>query len=94
MELNDWMAANKVSDDDIADKIGVSRSYVSRVRRGLANNISLKVALDIWQVTGKTVDLNSMLFSHDREDFRRRWRLTGISRKKPAPKVSRSPEAA
>ena len=94
MDLNEWMDANKVSDDDIANRIGVSRSYISRVRRGMVHNISLKVALDIWMYTKRAADLDSMLFSHDREDFRRRWRLTGIVQKPAAPKVSRSPAAA
>jgi transcriptional regulator with XRE-family HTH domain len=72
MNLADWMNENNISDNDLEKAIGVTRSYVSRIRRGKVEP-NLGVALTIWRYSDRVVDLESMLPHHMRDKFQRRW---------------------
>lgn len=60
MDLPDWQSKHRVDDQELADAVGVTRSYINRVRRGDVNP-SLKIALDIYAYTNKEVELEQLL---------------------------------
>ena len=69
MDLENWMTEHNVFDQMLADEVGVTRPYVSRVRRGLVHP-SLGVALKIWYFTGRAIKLESLLPSQVRRQFK------------------------
>lgn len=50
MDLNQWMTEKKWSDARLAAEIGVSRPFITRIRRG-ERQPSLSVALKLAEVT-------------------------------------------
>jgi transcriptional regulator with XRE-family HTH domain len=56
--LQQHMTETGMKDADLADKVGVDRSMIARIRLGYASP-SLKVAVAIHEVTG--VDMSTML---------------------------------
>ena len=63
MDLATWMDTNKVIDQDVADAVGVTRAYITRIRLR-AVHPNLGNALRVWEFTRKEVDLESMLPSY------------------------------
>lgn len=51
MTLHDYMQANGLRDAELAEKLGVSRPFVSRLRRG-KRKPSLAVAVKLEELTG------------------------------------------
>jgi len=51
MTLHDYMQAHGIRDAELAQKLGVSRPYVSRLRRG-KRQPSLPVAAKLEELTG------------------------------------------
>ncbi len=99
MELEAWMKHNKISDDDLSGAVGISRAYVSRIRRGMVHP-NLGVALDIWYASGFAVEIESMLPAYLRSGARQRRDATdaaleqGNFQTPAAPTASKSPAAA
>lgn len=60
MRLSEFMAANAVSDEDLAAKAGCSRVTISRIRRGVAEP-SLRLAARIKEITKGAVTPNDFL---------------------------------
>ena len=92
MDLQDWMNHNGIGDDELGEQVGSTRSYISRVRRGQVQP-NLALALNIWERSGRVVDLDSMLPEFLRAPYRLRWMPDSV-RKRPARRASKSREAA
>jgi transcriptional regulator with XRE-family HTH domain len=60
MDLTQWMASNGENDQSVADRIGVTRSYVYRVRFGQVHP-SLGVGLALHHLTNGEVPLEMLL---------------------------------
>jgi hypothetical protein len=60
MDLTQWMAANGENDQSVADKVGLTRSYVHRVRHGQVHP-SLGVGLSLHNATRGEVPLEMLL---------------------------------
>jgi transcriptional regulator with XRE-family HTH domain len=60
MDLDTWMQARKLTDQEVADATGLSRGYFNRVRNGVVH-ISLGTALSILAYTDNQVDLERLL---------------------------------
>lgn len=54
MKLSDYMAANGLTDDAVAQRIGRDRSFVTRLRQGRANP-SLRTLQDLASATNGAV---------------------------------------
>ena len=63
MTLSEWMKANGKVDQEIGDALGVTRSYVTRIRAGDVHP-SLGVGLALQEVTGGEVELVNLLPRH------------------------------
>ncbi len=50
-KLSEWMTANEIDDAVMADRLGVSRVSISRIRRGLQRP-SPRLAADLARETG------------------------------------------
>jgi transcriptional regulator with XRE-family HTH domain len=93
MNLETWMSDNKLTDQTVSEAVGVTRSYISRIRYGQVHP-SLGVALAIWDYTGRRIELVSLLPKH--------WRVTppqpvtpvGTPRRPAVRKASKSRAAA
>ena len=91
MDLDTWMQARDLTDQEVADATGLSRGYFNRVRNGVVH-ISLGTALAILDYTDNEVDIESLLPVR-LLPWRpvRSWRATlGTSQKRPARKASKS----
>ena len=91
MDLDTWMQARKLTDQEVADATGLSRGYFNRVRNGVVH-ISLGTALSILDYTNNEVDLERLLPVRLRP-WRpvRSWRATlNTSQKRPARKALKS----
>jgi len=60
MDLPDWQAKHRVDDQELADAVGVTRTYINKIRRGDVNP-SLKTALDIYAYTDRQVELEQLV---------------------------------
>jgi hypothetical protein len=60
MDLATWMTDNKVIDQDVADAIGITRAYLTRIRLRMVHP-NLGTALRVWDYTRREVDLYAML---------------------------------
>jgi transcriptional regulator with XRE-family HTH domain len=60
MKLDDWMAKRRVSDELLANELGVSRATVSRLRRGLQVP-SMRLAARIAEFTKGRVTANDFM---------------------------------
>jgi DNA-binding XRE family transcriptional regulator len=93
MNLETWMNEHGLTDQAVSEAIGVTRSYVSRIRYGQVHP-SLGVALAIWEYSKHQVELISLLPKH--------WRVTppqpvtpvGTPRRPAVRKASKSRAAA
>jgi transcriptional regulator with XRE-family HTH domain len=91
MDLTQWMRTKDVSDQDVADAVGLTRSYITRIRHGQVHP-SLGVALDLHKLSDGQVALEMLLPRALRPKPRQKPK--GTSRKPAAAKASRSREAA
>ena len=69
MRLEDWMRARGVSDEELADRVGVSRASISRIRRSKMN-VSMATAQRIYAATDGAVQPNDL--AHLELSLRRR----------------------
>jgi transcriptional regulator with XRE-family HTH domain len=60
MQLEDYLATKRLSDQAFADRVGVSQSYISRLRRRMVIP-SLETALRIQREVGPELDLLNLL---------------------------------
>ena len=60
MKLSEFMQAQSLSDDDMAEKLGISRATVSRYRRGLVTP-SPEVMKNIVELSGGVITANDLL---------------------------------
>ena len=60
MTLDQYMSARDLRDHDLALKVGVDRSYLSKIRRGLVNP-TWQVICRICEATGGEVQPNDFL---------------------------------
>jgi transcriptional regulator with XRE-family HTH domain len=60
MDLQAWMAAQKITDQKLADAIAVTRPYITRLRAGQVNP-TLVSALKIVDYTKGEVDIRQLL---------------------------------
>lgn len=91
--LESWMKDNGHSDASLADRVGVTRPYISRLRAGDVSP-SLEQALKIFKFTKGEVPLEQLLPGHARPHFTRPVRVRGpkpkgSAQKPPARKASR-----
>jgi transcriptional regulator with XRE-family HTH domain len=99
VDLETWMQNNKLVDQDVADKVGVTRPYVTRIRNGRVHP-NLGVALAIWDMSDGEIDLRQLLPLHMRpkpkppEPVKPPPDASGKPRKQLAPKASKSPATA
>lgn len=56
MTLDQWMAANGRTDTDLAQEVGVSRPFITRIRKG-TRQPSLPVAVKLAQITQLPVEV-------------------------------------
>lgn len=84
LSLHDWMQANNIKDTDLANAIGCTRPYISRIRIGDVN-ISLLMALKIYAFTKQIVPLEQLLPAHARPDFIPLERVRGPKQKELCP---------
>lgn len=96
MDLTTWMKANGENDQSVGDKIGVTRSYVFRVRLGQVSP-SLVIALAIHGFTNGEVELEQLLPRHLRPGVKPSPARASKSdakpdsvRKLPAPRASKA----
>ena len=90
MNLQTWMKTNKLVDQDVADKLGVTRPYVTRIRNRLVHP-NLGVALKIQLISKGEVDLFTLLPSHLDAEFTRLRKGKGTARKPAARTASPEP---
>lgn len=92
MDLVTWMTANNKSTQDIADKIGKTRPYVSRIRRGEVNP-SLSVAMKIVRFTKGEVEIEHLLPRAERPKVKqprgRPRKTPDTAQKRPVTKASK-----
>lgn len=69
LDLTTWMTEKQIIDQDLGDALGVTRSYVNRVRRGEVHP-SLGFALSVHDYTGGEVELRQLLPRHMRPGFK------------------------
>ena len=105
MDLETWMKKNgkgSISEDDqtIADAVGVTRSYITKIRYGRVHP-SLGTALNIWNYTNRDIALESLLPVQLRKQHavapvkpQPAKPAAGKPRKPVARKASRSPASA
>ncbi len=96
MDLATWMIRNDVVDQQLADTIDKTRSYVNRVRNGDVHP-SLGVALAIWDFTNREIPIEQLLPRAQRPKLKQRSlpsRPRGRPRKPPARSTSGSLAAA
>jgi transcriptional regulator with XRE-family HTH domain len=89
VDLAEWMTRNQVSDQALADEIGLTRGYVSRIRRGLVHP-SLGTALALQEVTHGEIALEMFLPHRLRPEAKRKAAVTQ-PRPKPRPKPTGKP---
>jgi transcriptional regulator with XRE-family HTH domain len=82
LDLSEWMTRNQVSDQALADEIGLTRGYVSRIRRGLVHP-SLGTALALQEVTKGEIALEMFLPHRLRPQAER---MTAVTQPKPKPR--------
>jgi transcriptional regulator with XRE-family HTH domain len=96
--LESWMRDNGHNDASLADAVGVTRPYISRLRAGDVSP-SLEQALKIFKFTKGKVPLEQLLPGHARPNFTRPVRIRGPKRKDnvqkpPARRASQSRASA
>lgn len=82
MDLQKWMDKEGASDQKIADLIGLTRGYVSRIRRGLVHP-SLGTALALQEITRNEIELAMFLPHRLRPQA---TRMTAVTQPKPKPR--------
>ena len=82
MDLKTWMEANGVTDQKIAEDVGVSRGYISKIKRGWAN-LTLSTALRIRSFSKGAVDLEQLLPKAERPPTAMAAKPTTSATKKP-----------
>lgn len=92
MDLQKWMDQAGLSDQDLADQIGLTRGYISRIRRGLVH-ISLGTALELQAATRSEIALNMLLPLRLRTQAKRKAAATQ-PKPRPKPPVSKPPRPA
>jgi DNA-binding XRE family transcriptional regulator len=96
MDLTAWMAKHDVTDQSVADAIGVTRPYIYRIRKGEVSP-SLEIGLKLWEHTKRKVDIYQLLPKRLRPALKQPAapeRTRGRPQKLPAPKASRTRAAA
>ncbi len=63
--LGEWMIACQLVDQTVADGVGITRAYLTRVRNGMVHP-SLGTALAIWEYGRREFPLESLLPRHMR----------------------------
>ena len=61
MNINDWQEKQQISDAELAKKMGISTSYLSRIKRGL-RRLSPEKAEHTEAITGGAVSAMELLF--------------------------------
>ena len=61
MNINDWQEKQQISDAELAKKMGISISYLSRIKRGL-RRLSPEKAEHTEAITGGAVSAMELLF--------------------------------
>jgi predicted transcriptional regulator len=84
MDLATWMKTNGIVDQQLADHIKVTRSYVTRIRNGQVHP-NLGTALAIWDYTRHEIDIRQLLPRAERATA-----SPSIAQKPPVRKVSRA----
>jgi predicted transcriptional regulator len=85
MTLIEWMTEHDIVDVQIADAVGLTRPYITRIRNGDVHP-SLATALAIWDYTARAIDIEELLPRHMRPSVKRaaaRAKKQG-TRRKPA----------
>jgi transcriptional regulator with XRE-family HTH domain len=80
MDLAAWMAERGLTDQAVADEVGVTRPYITRIRNGVVHP-NLGTALRIWDYVNREIDLEYLLPMHSRP------------KPKPKPKAPAKPRA-
>jgi DNA-binding XRE family transcriptional regulator len=62
MTLNDWLEKHRMTQVELAARLGVSESTISRVRRGI-NAPGLDIAIKIQEATNNQVGLTDLIKS-------------------------------
>lgn len=62
MRLSDWMSMNGVNDDQLAEKVGVDRATISRIRRG-KHKPSWPLLLKLREITAGAVSAEDFVHS-------------------------------
>lgn len=65
MDLAAWMAERGFTDQSLANEVGVTRPYITRIRNGVVHP-NLGTALSIWNFTDREIDLEYLLPIHAR----------------------------
>jgi len=89
MDLDKWMLSRDLIDQDVADAVGISRSYFTRIRNGVVD-VSLKTALKIVDFSKGRVDIRYLLRTPARPGYVR----PDSVRKRPARRASLARETA
>jgi hypothetical protein len=92
MDLQEWMRANGLVDEDVSDAVGCTRSYLTRIRGGLVHP-SLGTALAIRDFTKGEVEIEYLLPRHMRPNptpRARRGPQPNTTQKQPARSTSRA----
>jgi transcriptional regulator with XRE-family HTH domain len=93
MDLQTWMTNQKLTDQKLADKLGFTRPYITRVRAGQVNP-TLVSALKLVDYSKGEIDIRQLLPISLRPKLKRQPKATGTSRKPAASKASPEPADA
>lgn len=90
MDLQVWMDKEGANDQDLADRIGLTRGYISRIRRGLVH-ISLGTALELQKLTRGEIPLEMFMPLRLRPQSKRKAGTKAATQPKPRPKPTSKP---